>query len=302
MGLADSLKANVDASAGGEFLSKSFRECKILLDKMAQNSGWMTRDSTNTPIIHSVALDPNNSIAENMATLMTQMSILTKKIDESGQKHNYKENMNYVANYGGQRQGGQNWGQQNQQYRLAQQQYNNSNNPGAMRPQGQVVLYQMDEKAQQMQEKVVSQDSTIKGIEVQLGQISMALNNHLEQEIARESRTNETLVPVPIEIDNSTSLTEVTIQHAQESKSKEKEVAKETEVVQEMTVEAVLEQDQTQITGRKRPPTPFPHRLAKYRKDEQYKKFMEMLKQIQVNIPLIDALREMPGYAKMMKD
>ncbi|XP_070046273.1 uncharacterized protein [Nicotiana tomentosiformis] len=29
---------------------------------------------------------------------------------------------------------------------------------------------------------------------------------------------------------------------------------------------------------------------------------MEMLKQIQVNIPLIDALREMPGYAKMMKD
>ncbi|XP_016493036.2 uncharacterized protein LOC107812451 [Nicotiana tabacum] len=29
---------------------------------------------------------------------------------------------------------------------------------------------------------------------------------------------------------------------------------------------------------------------------------MEMLKQIQVNISLIDALREMPGYAKMMKD
>nr|XP_009760075.1 PREDICTED: uncharacterized protein LOC104212489 [Nicotiana sylvestris] len=29
---------------------------------------------------------------------------------------------------------------------------------------------------------------------------------------------------------------------------------------------------------------------------------MEMLKQIHVNIPLIDALRKMPGYAKMMKD
>ncbi|XP_009791290.1 uncharacterized protein [Nicotiana sylvestris] len=27
-----------------------------------------------------------------------------------------------------------------------------------------------------------------------------------------------------------------------------------------------------------------------------------MLKQIQVNIPLIDALKDMPGYAKMMKD
>ncbi|XP_019244509.1 PREDICTED: uncharacterized protein LOC109224385 [Nicotiana attenuata] len=69
-----------------------------------------------------------------------------------------------------------------------------------------------------------------------------------------------------------------------------------------MTIEAVPEQDKTQITGRKRPPAPFPQRLAKYQKDEQYKKFMEMVKQIQANIPLIDALKEMPGYAKMMKD
>ncbi|XP_070002063.1 uncharacterized protein [Nicotiana sylvestris] len=39
-----------------------------------------------------------------------------------------------------------------------------------------------------------------------------------------------------------------------------------------------------------------------YQKDERYKKFLEILKQIQVNIPLIDALKEMHGYAKMMKD
>nr|XP_009790911.1 PREDICTED: uncharacterized protein LOC104238287 [Nicotiana sylvestris]XP_016506119.1 PREDICTED: uncharacterized protein LOC107823921 [Nicotiana tabacum] len=39
-----------------------------------------------------------------------------------------------------------------------------------------------------------------------------------------------------------------------------------------------------------------------YKKDEQYKKFLKRLKQIQVNIPLIDALKEIPGYAKMMKD
>ncbi|XP_070041936.1 uncharacterized protein [Nicotiana tomentosiformis] len=72
----------------------------------------------------------------------------------------------------------------------------------------------------------------------------------LEQEIARKSRPTKTLVPVPIEVDDLTGLTEVTIQHVQESTSKEKEVAKETEV----------------------------------------------------NIPLIYALREIRGYAKMMKD
>nr|XP_018623931.1 cytochrome P450 71D11-like [Nicotiana tomentosiformis] len=129
IGLADNLEDNVDASAGGAFLSKPFRECKVLLDKMAQNSVWMTRDSTITLVVHSVALDPNNSIAENMATLITQISIITKKIDESGQKkvditngglctpcinqsyvclwsdesdnQNYQEKINFVGNYGG---------------------------------------------------------------------------------------------------------------------------------------------------------------------------------------------------------
>ncbi|XP_070047990.1 uncharacterized protein [Nicotiana tomentosiformis] len=171
MGLADSLKANVDASTGGSFFSKSFRECKVLLDKMTQNSGWMTRDSTITLVVHSVALDPNNSMAENMATMMTQL--------------------------------------------------------------------------------------------------------------------------ISIEVDESNELTEVRIHLSQEEINKEKEFAKEVEEVQEKALEKVPEQDRTQVTRKRRPPAPFPQRLAKYQKDEQYKKFMEMWKQIQVNIPLIDALKEM---------
>ncbi|XP_075092571.1 uncharacterized protein LOC142172783 [Nicotiana tabacum] len=98
----------------------------------------------------------------------------------------------------------------------------------------------------------------------------------LEQEIARESQPTETLVPVPIEIDDSTG--------------KEKEVAKETEVAHETTVEAVPEQEKNQITGKKRPP-PFPQRLAKYQKEEQYKKFLEMLKQIQTQTCSISMMR-----------
>nr|XP_009801282.1 PREDICTED: uncharacterized protein LOC104247045 [Nicotiana sylvestris] len=134
----------------------------------------MTRNAPITLVVHSVALDPTNPIAENMATLVTQISILTKKVDESSQKQQGPKQLMVVSLRNGR------------------------------------YLY-------------------------------------LEHEIARESRPTETLVLVPIEIYDSAGLTEVT-------------------------------------------------------KDEQYKKFLEMLKQIQVNIPLIDALNEMPGYAKMMKD
>ncbi|XP_070009838.1 uncharacterized protein [Nicotiana sylvestris] len=79
----------------------------------------------------------------------------------------------------------------------------------------------------------------------------------VDQERARETRHAETLIPMPIELDESTKLTE------------------------EPVVEVVADKDQSQIIGKKRPPAPFPQRLAKHQKDEQYKKFLEMLKQIQ---------------------
>nr|XP_009591467.1 uncharacterized protein LOC104088498 [Nicotiana tomentosiformis] len=182
------------------------------------------------------------------------------------------------------------------------------------------MLRQLIRSNGKMQEKVEAHDSMIKGIEIQLGQLSMALNNHLlgtlpaythinpkeqgpnqlmamslrngrdldlDQEIARESQPTETLVPIPIDVDDSTGLTEVTVQHAPAKSSKEKEVGKEIELVQEKEVETVPEQVQTQITEKKWPPAPFPQILAKYQKDEQSKKFMEMLKQIQTCIVVV---------------
>ncbi|XP_070031597.1 uncharacterized protein [Nicotiana tomentosiformis] len=163
----------------------------------------------------------------------------------------------------------QGYNQQNQQltYQQPQQQQIVRQDDGLSEIKGMLQQLigasgKMEEKIHQMQEKVVSHDSAIKGIEIQLWQLSMALNNRpqgtlptdthvnpkeqgmkhlmavilrngrdldLEQEIVRESRSTEILVSVLIELYESTKLTEV-------------------------------------------------------------------------NIPLIDALREMPGYANIMKD
>nr|XP_016440212.1 PREDICTED: uncharacterized protein LOC107766015 [Nicotiana tabacum] len=199
MGLSDSVKNIVDSSAGGAFLSKTWREGQSLLDKMAQNSGWTTKNAPITPVV--IGSNEKNS------------------------------------------------------------------------------------------ERADAHDSAIKNIEVQMGQISMCLNNRphgtlpadnqinpkdqgpkqlmavslrngrdldVEQERARETRQTKTLIPVPIELDESTKLTEVTVQPAHEENNIQIEIEKEAETAQEPVVE--------------------------------------------VNIPLIDALKEMPGYAKMMKD
>ncbi|XP_070026465.1 uncharacterized protein [Nicotiana sylvestris] len=184
-------------------------------------------------------------------------------------------------------------------------------------------------------ERVDAHDAAIKNIEVQLGQISMSLNNRpqgtlpadtqlnpkdqgpkqlmavslrngrdldVEQERARENIQVETFIPVPIELDESTILTEVAVQPAQEEKNIQQETDKVAEPVEEPVVEIESDKEKSQVIGKKRPPAPFPQRLAKHQKEEQHKNFFEILKQIHVNILLIEALKEMPRYAKMMKD
>ncbi|KAK8618093.1 hypothetical protein V6N13_115968 [Hibiscus sabdariffa] len=51
-----------------------------------------------------------------------------------------------------------------------------------------------------------------------------------------------------------------------------------------------------------RPPPPFPQRLKKQKQDYQFKKFLDILKQVHINMPLVEALQQMPNYAKFLKD
>ena len=36
--------------------------------------------------------------------------------------------------------------------------------------------------------------------------------------------------------------------------------------------------------------------------DGKYRRFITMLKQLSINVPLVEALEQMPGYVKFMKD
>nr|XP_016450798.1 PREDICTED: uncharacterized protein LOC107775560 [Nicotiana tabacum] len=63
--------------------------------------------------------------------------------------------------------------------------------------------------------------------------------------------------------------------------------------------EAVVEKPPQLVA---RPPTMFPQRLHKIKDNAAYKKFLDILKQVQINIPLVDILQEVPKYAKYIKD
>ena len=46
----------------------------------------------------------------------------------------------------------------------------------------------------------------------------------------------------------------------------------------------------------------FPQRLQKEKLEEQFSRFLNMFKKIEINIPFSEALTQMPHYAKFMKD
>jgi hypothetical protein len=51
-----------------------------------------------------------------------------------------------------------------------------------------------------------------------------------------------------------------------------------------------------------KPVAPFPQRLLAPRKGTTNQDVLEVFKQVKINIPLLDAIKQIPSYAKFLKD
>ena len=50
------------------------------------------------------------------------------------------------------------------------------------------------------------------------------------------------------------------------------------------------------------PPIPFPQRLTRRKLEEKYGKSLEVLSELEINNPFIEAIKKMPSYAKFLKE
>ena len=48
--------------------------------------------------------------------------------------------------------------------------------------------------------------------------------------------------------------------------------------------------------------SPFPQRLVELKKENKLFDIFEILRKLQINIPLLDAIKQIPSYAKFLKD
>nr|XP_009790180.1 PREDICTED: uncharacterized protein LOC104237689 [Nicotiana sylvestris] len=92
---------------------------------------------------------------------------------------------------------------------------------------------------------------------------------------------------------------------AEEQGVVEVETVPEKEKMKEVNQEGVKEKEKETSKAPPpipRPPSPFPQRLIRRVDDSKLEKFYDILKQLSVNIPFLEAFQEMPGFAKYLKD
>ena len=83
--------------------------------------------------------------------------------------------------------------------------------------------------------------------------------------------------------------------------SEKTEESRKEKVQQEQLLEEGNLKKKEEVQGYK-PPIPFPQRLQRARMEEQFSKFLDMFKKIEINTPFAEALAQMPNYAKFLED
>ncbi|XP_050875943.1 uncharacterized protein LOC127079607 [Lathyrus oleraceus] len=164
---------------------------------------------------------------------------------------------------------------------------------------------QFQEETQNYQKNTTT---SIKNLEVQMGQIAQQIASSSQAQGVIPSAT----VPNPREHHNMSTVTtrsvksEEVVEEEDEEEDQLIEVdleIKENEVVREEVVAPKPLVKETTIEPKPVVKLPFPTRNKEKGQHENFfEKFLELFKKLGINIPLLEALEQMPTYAKFMKD
>ncbi|XP_059285173.1 uncharacterized protein LOC132038536 [Lycium ferocissimum] len=153
-------------------------------------------------------------------------------------------------------------------------------------------LIAQNQVTQQQNQKVQSEmQKSIHELERQMGQMTLIQNVRPPGTLPSDTKKNPKDCKA-VTLRNGRELEEVPLKKKNITKA-ELIPAKRAEpkTIAEQPVEEVV-----------RPPLLFPQRLQKQKADSACKKFLELLKQVHINIPLVELFQEVPKYAKYIKD
>ncbi|KAL0459164.1 UNVERIFIED_CONTAM: hypothetical protein Slati_0543600 [Sesamum latifolium] len=150
-----------------------------------------------------------------------------------------------------------------------------------------------DTRFQNQDAQLQSQEASIRNIEVQIGQLVSIVSGRKEGQLPSDTEKNPRKQVNAIFVIN-----ERAIRNEPPNEQVEEAQAQKEEKSQEKIKGSPLKLNLDAIP----PYIPYPKRILKANLDKQFEKFLEIFKKIHVNIPLIDALSQMPSSAKFLKE
>ncbi|XP_023750329.1 uncharacterized protein LOC111898666 [Lactuca sativa] len=173
-----------------------------------------------------------------------------------------------------------------------------------------------DAAIQETRTMLRNQKASIHNIETQLGQLAQQINQRSPGELPSKTENNPRGTHINIVTTRSGKIiTPLAPIQTEETKELQKEDAEKqnksqnlhdteaTRRVQNMDWTSPVTIPKNQIPEKPfQPPMPFPARAKQEKKEEEYQKFLDHIKALQINIPFIEAVAQMPKYAKFLKE
>jgi hypothetical protein len=165
----------------------------------------------------------------------------------------------------------------------------------------------IDGKFDEMARTVNSHSQSIAKLETQMGQMANTLNRREEGKLPSQPVVNPKGLYMIDEksshqhVQSITTLRSGKLVDNQVEQKKETPTDKGKQVITETSTSADPSSDMPYV-----PRAPFPERLKAPshfgKQGEKIQAMMEMFKQVKINIPLLDAIQQVPAYAKFLKD
>ncbi|XP_062107371.1 uncharacterized protein LOC133818486 [Humulus lupulus] len=161
---------------------------------------------------------------------------------------------------------------------------------------------------------IQSQVASLRNLETQLGQLANELRNRPQGTLPSDTEnprkdgkehckavTLRSGKNVELTEDNCTRNNEPTSIQSSGDKGDKAVKSKNLNADPEAIAAAIHPQNATGEPTSK-PPPPFPQRFQRQQQDSQFRRFLDVLKQLHINIPLVEALEKIPNYVKFLKD
>ncbi|KAH9803303.1 hypothetical protein KPL71_001711 [Citrus sinensis] len=139
--------------------------------------------------------------------------------------------------------------------------------------------------------------ASIQNLENQMSQLATTVSRLESQVLGR--------LPSQSEVNPKQNVSAVILRSGTELQEPSKKVTKHVEDELEKNELMPQSQDAQPTKAKSLPiviPPPFPSRFTKSKKEEQEKDILETFRKVEVNIPLLDAIKQIPRYAKVLKE